>query len=128
MGYYFSKEVPDSFDKAIERVTDELKKEGFGILTEIDVKATLKKKIDVDFRDYKILGACNPPFAHRALQIAPEVGVFMPCNVVVRDLGGGRTRVDAMNAELMSAILKNEELAGLAHEVNHKLRRALEAL
>ncbi|MGD8404218.1 MAG: DUF302 domain-containing protein, partial [Anaerolineales bacterium] len=90
MDYYFSKTLDLSFDEAINRVTDELKKEGFGVLTEIDVKATLKKKLDADFREYRILGACNPPLAHQALQAEPHIGLMLPCNVVVQEGENGQ--------------------------------------
>ncbi len=89
MSYYFSKKLDLSFDEAIEKVTDALKSEGFGILTEIDVKETLKKKLDVDFRPYKILGACNPPFAHKALEAEDKIGAMLPCNVIVQQLDDG---------------------------------------
>ena len=92
MSYYFSKTINLPFDEAITRVTEELKKEGFGVLTEIDVKATLKKKLDVDFRNYRILGACNPPFAHQALLAEDKIGTMLPCNVIVQELGAGRGR------------------------------------
>jgi uncharacterized protein (DUF302 family) len=120
--------VDAPFAQVVEKAEAALQKEGFGVLTRIDVQATLKEKIGEDMPPYLILGACNPPFAHRALQIAPEVGVFMPCNVVVRDTGDGQIRVDAMNVELMSAMIPGEEINGLAHEINHRLQRVLEAL
>jgi uncharacterized protein (DUF302 family) len=120
--------VDAPFAEVVEKAEAALQKEGFGVLTRIDVQATLKEKIGEDMPPYLILGACNPPFAHRALQIAPEVGVFMPCNVVVRDTGDGRVRVDAMNVEVMSAMIPGEEIRGLAHEINHRLQRVLEAL
>ena len=90
MSYYFSKTLGISFDEALVRVTEELKKEGFGILTEIDVKETMKKKMDVDFRKYKILGACNPPSAHKAVQTEDKIGTMLPCNVIVQELSEGR--------------------------------------
>ncbi|MEW6655114.1 MAG: DUF302 domain-containing protein, partial [Bacteroidota bacterium] len=96
MAYYNSKVVQLSFDETISKVTEELKKEGFGILTEIDVKETLKKKLDVDFRKYKILGACNPPFAYKALQAEENLGVLLPCNVVVQEKDG-KTIVSTVN-------------------------------
>ncbi len=86
MGYYFSKIVKMPFDIAISRVTEELKKEGFGILTDIDVQETLKKKLNVDFQKYKILGACNPPFAHKALEVEDKIGLMLPCNIVVQEI------------------------------------------
>src|SRR5512136_833674 len=97
MSYYFTKELNISFDAAIAKVTEELKKEGFGILADIDVKATLKKKLDVDFRPYRILGACNPPLAHRALTIAPEVGLLLPCNVTVSQVEVGVTEISLVD-------------------------------
>ena len=93
MSYYFSKVIDLSFTEAIERTTNELKKEGFGVLTEIDVKATLKKKLEVDFRKYKILGACNPPFAYEALKNERLIGLMLPCNVIVQEADDGRTAV-----------------------------------
>jgi len=89
MSYYFAKPTPYSFDEAVTRVTEELKKEGFGVLTESDVKETLKKKLNVDFRRYKILGACNPPFAHQALQAEEHIGLMLPCNVIVQEKESG---------------------------------------
>lgn len=120
--------VDAPFSAVVEKAEAELQKEGFGVLTRIDVQATLKEKLGEEMPPYLILGACNPPFAHKALQIAPEVGVFMPCNVVVRDLGDGRIQVDAMNVEIMSAMIPGDEIKELAHEVNHRLVRVLEAL
>ena len=93
MSYYFEKEIALNFDDAIIRVTEELKKEGFGVLTEIDVRATLKKKLDADFRNYRILGACNPPFAHQALLAEPQIGLMLPCNVVVQESENDKTLV-----------------------------------
>lgn len=126
--YGFSKTIEESFEDAVVRVRDELQKEGFGVLTEIDVKETLKKKLDVDFRRYVILGACNPPFAHRALNTELEIGLLMPCNVIVyeNDLGG--STVSAMDAGLMAKVTGNEELSVISEEVNKKLQRVIEAL
>jgi uncharacterized protein (DUF302 family) len=120
--------VDAPFAEVVEKAESELQKEGFGILTRIDVQATLKEKLGEDMPPYLILGACNPPFAHRALQIDPEVGVFMPCNVVVREVEGGRIQVDAMNVEIMGAMIPGDEIKRVAHEVNHRLKRFLEAL
>jgi uncharacterized protein (DUF302 family) len=126
--YGYSKTTELSFDDAVARVRDELGKEGFGILTEIDVKATLKKKIDVDFRRYIILGACNPPFAHRALTAEIDIGLLMPCNVIVYENDGGGSTVAAMNAGLMAEVSGNQELASVANEVNGKLQKAIDAV
>ena len=97
MSYYFNKIVSGEFSKVVENVTKELKKEGFGILTEIDVKATLKKKLDVDFRNYLILGACNPPFAYKALQVEEKVGAMLPCNVIIQEKPEGKIEVSAVD-------------------------------
>lgn len=97
MSYYFSKALEISFDEAVAKVTEELKQEGFGVLTEIDVKQTLKKKLDVDFRKYKILGACNPPFAYQALQLEDKIGVMLPCNVVVQENDEGSVEISAVD-------------------------------
>lgn len=128
MSYYFSKEVSLSFDEAIARVTEELKKEGFGVLTEIDVRATLKKKLDVDFRDYKILGACNPPFAYEALKAEERVGLMLPCNVIVQVTPGGATEVAAVDPVASMAAVGNPALEPLGMEVAAKLKRVIEAL
>ena len=101
--YGFSKKVNYGFDEAIERVTEELKKEGFGILSEIDVKATLKKKMDIDFPNYKILGACNPPLAHKALSAEPEIGLLLPCNVIVYE-NNNEVSVSAIDAILINPV------------------------
>lgn len=114
-----------SYDDAIARVTALLAEEGFGVLTEIDVKATIKKKLDMDVRPYKILGACNPTFAHRALGIEPHVGVFLPCNVIVWDEGTHRV-VTAMEPQLMSQIVPSPELLEVAHEVSTRIHRVIE--
>lgn len=126
--YYFDKTVDMSFEDAIVRVTEELKKEGFGILTEIDVQATLKKKLDVDFRPYKILGACNPPFAHRALQAESHIGVYLPCNVIVQDAGNGKTEIAAVDPMVAMSRVDNSALEPVAKEIQAKLQRVLENL
>jgi len=120
-----SRTVSRSYADAIETITAALKEEGFGILTEIDVKATLKKKIDVDFRPYVILGACNPPLAHRALQTEPLLGLLLPCNVIVYDNGDGTTAVSIMDPIQMVSLSDNEELRAVAKEANAKLQRAI---
>lgn len=128
MSYYFSKTVKKDFSAAVSDVTEALKTEGFGVLTEIDVKETLKKKLDVDFRNYKILGACNPHFAYQALQTEEEIGTMLPCNVIVQDLGEGRVRVSAVDPVASMMAVKNEKLEGVATEVRGKLKRVVEGL
>lgn len=128
MSYYFSKIVDGNFDTAIEKVTEELKKEGFGILTEIDVKETLKKKLDVAFRKYKILGACNPHFAHQALLAEPHIGTMLPCNVIVQELENGKVEITAVNPVASMMAIKNDSLGSVAIEVKEKLQRVIEHL
>ena len=122
MHYGFSKTVDLSFEDTINKVTDELKKEGFGILTTIDVKETLKNKIDVDFKKYTILGACNPPLAHKALQVEEEIGLLLPCNVIVYDKEG-KSAVSVFDPSLMTKVVENENLNSIAEEVKEKLQR-----
>lgn len=124
MQYGFSKTIDLSFERAIEKVTEELKKEGFGVLTTIDVKETLKKKIDLDFKKYTILGACNPPLAHKALQAEEEIGLLLPCNVIVYEKDN-KTAVSVFNPGLMSQVVDNESLKLVADEVQGKLKRVL---
>ncbi len=114
-----------SFDEAVAKVTDALKTEGFGVLTEIDVQATLKKKLDVDFRRYKILGACNPAFAHKALETSLDVGLLLPCNVVVYEEDGGATHVAAIDPLETIAARGEPALQGIARDVHDKLERAI---
>ncbi len=127
MIYYFSKTIDLDFDSAIIKVTEELKKEGFGILTDIDVKATLKKKLGVDFHKYRILGACNPPFAYQALQAEDKIGTMLPCNVIVQERDG-KTEVSAIDPLASMQAVKNEALADIAQEVRLKLRTVIEKL
>lgn len=128
MSYYLAKTVNYTFDEAIEKATAEMKEVGFGILTEIDVKETLKKKIDVDFRKYKILGACNPNFAHKALCVEDKIGVLLPCNVIVQELEDGKVEVAIMNPMEAMSVVKNANLASIAGEVNGLLESALEKI
>lgn len=129
MSYYFSKTLKGkSFDEAIELVTAELKKEGFGVLTEIDVTQTLKMKIDVDFKKYKILGACNPHFAHKALISEDKIGVFLPCNVIVEEHENGEVEVSAVDPIASMSSVKNDSLGGIAAEVQQKLMRVIKNL
>jgi len=126
--YAFGKTVGMSYDKAIERVTEGLAKEGFGVLTEIDVAATLKKKLGKEMPPYKILGACNPQFAHRALEAEPQIGALLPCNVVVRVDAGGRTIVEIMDPRAVLQLVDRPEIAAIAGEVRERLERVLASL
>jgi uncharacterized protein (DUF302 family) len=128
MAYYNSKVVNYSFDDALVKVAEELKKEGFGILTEIDVKDTLKKKLQVEFRRYKILGACNPTFAYKALQTEENLGVLLPCNVVVQEMEDHAIQISVVNPMESMEAVKNELLGEVASEVSAKLKRVLENL
>ena len=128
MSYHNSKTVNLSYEDAISKVTEELKKEGFGVLTEIDVKETLKKKLDVDFRKYKILGACNPPFAYQALQAEDKIGTMLPCNVIVQETTEGKVEVSAINPLVSMQSVKNPNLEFIATNVSVKLKRVLEAV
>jgi len=128
MKYYFAKTLSDTtFDQAIEQVTSALKEEGFGILTEIDIKATLKKKLDADFRNYKILGACNPPFAHKALLAEDKIGAMLPCNVIVQEKNGA-IEVAAVDPMASMQAVENTELEGIAKEVQGKLKSVIDGL
>ena len=125
MKYGLSKKVDLSYEDAIVKVTEELKKDGFGILTEIDVKATLKKKLDVDVDKYIILGACNPGFAHQALQIENELGLLLPCNTIVYEKEG-EVFVSIMNPEIMSSVVDNEKLVVIANDVKNILQKVMD--
>lgn len=127
MKYGFSKTTDYSFEQAIEKVTEELKKEGFGVLTTIDIKETLKKKIDVDFKKYTILGACNPKLAHGGLQVEEELGLLLPCNVILYEKNG-KTVVSIFDPIVMTAVIDNPEMKPVAEEVKNKLKRVLEAV
>ncbi len=128
MSYYISKTVTLSFDEAVARITEELKKEGFGILTEIDVQQTLKKKLNVDFRRYKILGSCNPPLAYKALQAEDKIGVMLPCNLIVQETPDGKVEVSAIDPIASMQAINNPDLKDLADEVQGKLRKVVEQL
>lgn len=127
MAYGFSRTVSLSYDEAVAKVTEELKKEGFGVLTTIDVKDTLKKKLNVDFRKYVILGACNPPFAHQALQAEEEIGLLLPCNVIVYDKEG-KTVVAVFDPMVMMLAIENEQVQTVAQEIQRRLRLVLERI
>ncbi len=128
MSYYIHKEVTVSFERALDRVKEELQKEGFGVLTEIDIQDTLKKKLNVEFRRYRILGACNPAFAHQALQQEPRVGLLLPCNVIVQESGSGRVEVAAVDPLESMKRTDNPGLVGVATQVKEKLQRVISAL
>ena len=128
MSYYFNKIVEQNFEDAIKKVTEELQKEGFGILTEIDVKATLKKKLDVDFRKYKILGACNPGFAHKALLSENKIGTMLPCNVVVQENDEGKVEVSAVDPMASMQAVENSDLKNIATEIRAKLKNVINNL
>jgi uncharacterized protein (DUF302 family) len=117
-----------NFENALTKVTEELKKEGFGILTEIDVKATLKKKLDVDFQKYTILGACNPAFAYKALQAEPHIGTMLPCNVIVQELADGKVEVAAVDPLASMQAIQNQELQAIAKEIQLKLKKVIDQL
>lgn len=127
MQYGFSKTVDMSYEQAIDKVTAELKKEGFGVLTFIDVKETLKQKINVDFKKYAILGACNPPIAHKALQTEEELGLLLPCNVIVYEKDD-KTNVSIFDPMVMTWIMENEQMKPIATEVQERLQRVLKSI
>ena len=128
MGYYLSTELDLPFEEAIPVVVDALKSEGFGVLTEIDVQATLKEKLGVDFRRYQILGACNPPFAYRALELEDKIGLMLPCNVIVQELGGGKVEVAAIDPLASMQAVDNAALGELGIEVREKLALVIETV
>jgi uncharacterized protein (DUF302 family) len=128
MSYVFTKKIPISFEQALEKVREELGKEGFGILTEIDVKATLKMKLDAEFRNYRILGACNPPYAFKALQAEPHIGAMLPCNVVVQEYDNGEVEVAAIDPLASMQAIDNESLKTIAEEIQTKLKKVITLL
>jgi uncharacterized protein (DUF302 family) len=128
MQYYIAKTMSGGFPAIVERVIEALKAEGFGVLTEIDVKATMKKKLDIDFRNYRILGACNPPLAHQALTADDKIGTMLPCNVIVQDLGGGQIEVAAINPAISMEHVGNPTLKAIAESVTGKLKRVIAAI
>ncbi|MCW9709065.1 DUF302 domain-containing protein [Fodinibius salsisoli] len=128
MEYFTSQKVDLSYDQTIEKVTGLLKEEGFGVLTEIDVKDTLKKKLDVDFKKYQILGACNPNFAHKALQAEDKIGVMLPCNVIVEENEDGTVEVSAVNPVASMQAVSNDRLQPIADEVRKRLEKVISNL
>jgi uncharacterized protein (DUF302 family) len=127
MDYGYKRQVSGAYDEVVQRVRTELKKEGFGVMTEIDVKKTIKEKLGADFDNYVILGACNPPFAHRALLAERDIGLFMPCNVIVYE-DAGRVFVAAVKPTLAMSMTGNPALGGLAEEVEGKLKKVVDSL
>ena len=125
-GYAFNRILDTSYEDAISKVTDALKEEGFGVLTEIDVKATLKKKLGADFRKYMILGACNPPYAYRTLQTDLDVGLLLPCNVIIYETDDQKAYISAINPVSALQVIKNRELRKIAEEVSEKLKRVVD--
>lgn len=128
MKYYFETTTNYSFDQAVERVTEELKKEGFGVLSEIDIHEKLKEKMNVDFRKYKILGACSPPKAYEALQAENKIGTMLPCNVIVQELENGKTEVAAVNPVASMQAVENANLTAIAKDIAEKLEKVIHAL
>lgn len=128
MKYYFAKTLAMSFNEAVERTIESLRSEGFGIISDIDVKETFKKKIDVDFRSYRILGACNPRLAYEALTIEDKVGTMLPCNVVVQDVGDGKTEVAAIDPVASMRAIDNPQLKSAAEGVQARLRKVIDSL
>jgi uncharacterized protein (DUF302 family) len=125
MSYYLSKVLDTPFDETMSKVTEELKKQGFGVLTEIDVKETLKKKLGVDFHRYRILGACNPPFAYRALQTEDKIGLMLPCNVILQELERGKVEVAIIDPVASMQAVENPKLQEVAEQVKEKLKTVL---
>lgn len=128
MEYYFTKTINEKFETAIQKVTEALKGEGFGILTEIDIKATLKKKLDVDFYNYIILGACNPPFAYKALMAEDKIGTMLPCNVIVQEKEPGAVEVSAIDPAASMKAIENDELHDIAIEIRDRLQKVIMSL
>jgi len=129
MEYYFNTTIANiSFDEAVEKTKEALQKEGFGVLTEIDMKATLKKKLDADFHNYKILGACNAPFAYKALQAEDKVGTMLPCNVIVQEKEDGLIEIAAVNPITSMQAIKNADLGAIANEVQDSLRKVVASI
>lgn len=128
LDYHFSRTLTVPFEAAVVRVIEALKREGFGVLTDIDVKATLKQKLDVDFRPYRILGACNPKLAYRALELEDKIGTMLPCNVVVQEHEGGNVEVSAVDPVASMQAIENPELADVANEVRGRLRKVIETV
>ena len=127
MSYYFNKMLNGEFNSVVEKVTGALKAEGFGVLTEIDVKETLKKKLDIDFKKYKILGACNPSFAYKALQAEDKIGAMLPCNITVIEQDNGNIEVAAVDPVASMQAIQNQSLLSIANEVRSKLKKVIDS-
>jgi uncharacterized protein (DUF302 family) len=128
MSYYIARTIESSFDATVSRVLEALKKEGFGVLTDIDVAATMKQKLGIDFRAYRILGACNPQLAHKALATEDKIGVMLPCNVIIQDAGAGKVEVAAIDPRAGMNLVGNPRLTDMAREVADKLTRAIDSI
>ena len=128
MKYYFNKTIKGTFEEVIDKVTQGLKDEGFGILTEIDVTATLKEKLDIDYKKYRILGACNPPYAHKALEAEDKIGTMLPCNVIVQEIEKGNIEVAAVNPMASMQAVENKKLNKVAEEITDKLEQIIKKL
>ena len=128
MDYTISKNIEKSFDEAVQAITAALKEEGFGVITEVDLKEKFKEKLGIDFRNYKILGACNPALAHKAIEVEDRIGVMLPCNVLVQEKEGGKVEISAINPLSSIGATGNEQLKSVASEVSEKLRAAVEKL
>ena len=128
MSYYISTTFKGTFDEAIQKTTEELKKEGFGVLTEIDVKDTLKKKLDVDFKKYRILGACNPNMAHQALTTEDKIGTMLPCNVIVEEHEDGKVEISAVDPLASMQVVENDDLKTIANQVKKMLTKVIQSL
>ncbi len=128
MKYYISKKINTNFEQAVQLLTESLKKEGFGVLTEIDIQEKLKEKLNVDFRKYKILGACNPAYAYKAIQLEDKIGTMLPCSVIVQELENNEIEVAAVDPVASMMAIENTDLAGIAEEIKEKLERAIASL
>src|SRR5665647_3700700 len=125
MKYYISKKISTDFDQAVQLITESLKKEGFGVLTEIDIQEKLKEKLNVDFRKYKILGACNPAYAYKSLQLEDKIGTMLPCSVIVQELGNNEIEVAAVDPVASMMAIENPMLKDIAEEIRQKLKRVI---
>jgi len=128
MSYYFNTTVSGNFEDIVQRTTEALKEEGFGVLTDIDVTATLKKKLGVDFKKYRILGACNPPFAFKALLAEDKIGTMLPCNVIVQEIDEGEIEVAAIDPIASMQAINNPEVEGIANQIQEKLKKVIDRL